>query len=482
MTNPTLLLTALLVGQAPDKIQAPADAWVAAERDLVKLPETQRLLVRYLTFYDRPLKERQDLHGVYSGHVNQLSTEPDLIQMAPVPGSDGSLFRINMEDYGWTKSLWEQLAEADPWFHVKLTVQEVVVPWEGGVWPEDGKFYAAGSFTVKRKRQTTAIAPDIAPKQTVAAVVAMTGSTVPVVRGDWFLALTVTQNKGRPGYYTMLGVKNQKGFEKLVRFDADLGRKLEHRRIVVFSGIVNSGVVRRVERKATVLGGLWATSDSEDAVGNKNPLRELDDVNYEFDATEQIAPLINGMPAYLLANNKGVLQNEAPNNVVGGDRLGGGNDTRLRIGISCIRCHFGPKENGVKDLDSIRIGKLKSVDYKKFQELRRLYLRDVAPLVANDRNLYATAIKQVTGLEATEWAQGVQREFSRYEDARIDAVRAAAEIGVGRDALIKAFQGYDLATDNLDPVLSVIMNGGAVPQRQWEEAYHTARQVMFSVK
>lgn len=480
MTNALALVAALAFGQGPEKILAPADAWIAAEKDLIATPESIRPFIRYLTTFNLSVKERAETAKVLGGHVNQLSTEPDLIPLVVVPGSDGSLLRLNIEDYGWSKSLWEKLADADPWFHVKIIATEIVVPWPGGVWPDDGKFYPAGAFNHRKQKRGTAIAPDIGNPATIAAVVAMTGSSVPIVRGDWFVSQTAIQEGKTIGYLGFLGIKNQKDFERLVRFDATLAKKLEQRRIVVFSGITLQP--RRIERTATVLGGLWRTFDAAEATDNKNPLRVLDD-DFRFDATEQIAPLLNGMPAYYLGNSKGESQTHAPDNVVGGDRLGGSNDTRLHSAISCIRCHFGPKENGVKDLDSIRIGKLKSVDYRKFQELRRQYLRDVAPLVANDRNLYAAAIKQASGMEASEWAQGMQRMFSRYEDARIDAQRAAVELGVGKAAMLKAFTAYDaVAVDGLDSVLSVIMNGGAIPQRQWEEAYPLARQVMASIK
>lgn len=452
---------------------AAASASVAqAHADLSRLTPELRARVRYLSLHNLPEADRVEAAQVLNGHCNSLSRESDLAPLQAVPGTAGGLLRVHLDDYGWETATWEKLAGADPWYHVQV---ETVEPWPGGVWRDEGKFYPAGAFTYKTTKG--ALAPWLitgpAGKQQIADVIGWTGSKAPIVRADWFFAQTAAQEGRRVGYYDFLGVKDQKGFEQLVRFDGKLAAKLEHRRVVVFSGITLQP--RRVERTATVLGGLWRTFDNVTGTDKHNPLRVLDN-DFQHDATEQFAPLPNGLPAWYLGNAQGQRQDKAPDNVVRGDHTG--SDSRLHVNLSCVRCHFSAKEeNAIKDVGELKIGKLAAVDYEKFRELRRQYLRDVAPVLKNDRANYAAAVKEATGgMDTQSYGSAYGRFYARYEDARVDLARAAADLEVAPKQLAEALQKYD-ATGRLDPVLSVIAGGGVVGVRQWEEvvpAAHTA--------
>lgn len=437
--------------------------------DLAAQPAAVRTNLRYLWVGNIPEKERAEFVAVLNGHCNGLSREIDLVPLTTV---GRELLRVNLEDYAWDNSTWEKLADADPYYHTRIET-EVITLWPGGVWPKDGKFYRAGSFRESRKVVTTAIAPWAGDTKAMAEVVNWTGSKVPVVRADWFLAQTAIQEGRAVGYYDFLGVKDQKGFEKLVGFDAELAKKREQRKVLVFSGITIQP--RRVERTKSVDGGLWRTFDSAKAVDKKNPLRILDDDGFEFDVTEQFAPLPNGLMASYLGDSKGNRQDKAPDNIV--------QIPRLHVNLSCIECHFGRVKNevGIKEIGHTPIGKLSAVDYRKYVELKRKYLRDLGPSIEQDRIGYAAAIKAATGMEPQAYAVAYQRWYSNYADAKVNLARMALDYGMERAALLKALDSYEQRTGSIDAVLSIIQGGGSIPIEQYEELQPVIQLVIRGV-
>lgn len=423
----------------PDaKLLSPADSILAAHADLVKLPGN-REYVRYLSLYNIPAEKRETIIRNLNGRCNLLSRQVDIKPVQIVPNTHGSLVRINLLDYDWNVAVWEGLI--DPYFST-VVEKKYEAYWEGGVWKDDGRYYPSGSFKYYKYNRVQALAPWLAETEEgarrVAEVSLWTRSKMPIVRADWFLRETAIQEGRKVGYYDFLGIKNQKDFEKAVRFNAELASQLEHRRSVVFSGIALQP--RRIERTATVLGGLWRTFDNERAVDQNNPLKLLDD-DFKFEATEQIAPLPNGLPAFYLGDNKGNRQNKAPDQIIGGDRTGHDNDTRLHICLSCIRCHFGFAKNemGVKEANFTKIGKLKSTDYYKFQELSRQYTRDIAGPIQKDRANYQAAIKTATGLEPFDFASDFAKIYAEYEGA-VTPERAAVDLGTTKEKLLKALR------------------------------------------
>ncbi|HZZ77185.1 MAG TPA: hypothetical protein VFE62_01620 [Gemmataceae bacterium] len=466
------LMLATILGQP-----TPALAYEQAHADLAKVPLEARADLRYLSLYNVPAEIREKRIKVTSGHVNSLSRETDLSAPTIVSGTRGMLLRINLNDYGWKAEVWEKLV--DPRFVATVEI-EIIEDWTGGQWT-DGKYYAPGAFQVRVKRkQIDALAPwlaeDGAARKRLAEVVEWTQSKTPVVSLDWFVYQTLAQEGRAVGYYDFLALKKQADFEQLVRFDAKLAAKLEHRRAVVFSGIALQP--RRIERVATPIGGLWRSFDNEKAADKANPLRILDD-DFTFQATEQIGPMPNGLPAFWLADDKGTRQDKAPDQIIGNDRTSQSNDGRIHIGRSCWGCHFGANklESGVKEADFARIGKLKSPDYRKFLELKRQYTRDIEGPTKRDRESYASAIKQATGgMTPYEFANALLGIYADYEGP-VTPARAAADLGTTPAKLRKALEAYDARAD-LDPVLSILMNGKSIGVVQWEEALPAAHLVL----
>ncbi len=470
----TLLLPALLLAAQPPPAPpapgpwSPADSVRAAARDLATLAPERRLYTRYLDLGGVPLVERPLLIQVLAGHCNHLSSEPDMGVLVIVAGTAGAVLRLDVEDYGPAFGrAWERLESP---YQTVTVERDVGRAWPGGAWT-DGKWYRAGAFRTRTGKRTRvrALAPQLSEgpggAKALAYLVYHMQSRVPLVSGPWFLFQTLAQDDRDVGYYQFLGLKTQKDFERLVRFDSKLAKGIEQRRVVIFSGVTLEP--RRVERTVTVLGALWRTFDSVKAIDKNNPLRVLDDKDFRFNASEQIGVLPNGLPAFLLANDKGVLQNVAPPNIVSGDRTSG-KDSRLHVCYSCLNCHLAGKASMVLDIEAVPIRKIAAVDYRVLRALKRQYLRKVAGLVDQDRRSYATAYLEASGLKTAEYGRAVAKAYIGYDEMRADLAWMARDAGV-TVLVLRAALTYQEKAGVLDPILSVVLAGGQVGFRQYEE-------------
>ncbi len=451
----------------PAPLWTPADSVTAALADVQRLPPDQQRHARYLNLGNVPEADRPDLIHVLAGHVNGLNREVDKGVLVIVKGVRGALLRLDVRHYGWDLKVWERLF--DPLHHAKIQT-ETITNWPGGVWT-DGRYYAANTFRVKKVKTVAGLAPWLG--KDVAALAALTYSTAPIVSGQWFLWQTaVQQGRGKEGYYDFLGVKNQKDFEALVRFDARQSRQLEHRRVMIFSGVTQEP--RRVELTATVLGTLHRTFDNILAQDKANPLRVMDDKDFRFKATEQFAPLACGMPAWYLGNDKGVRADKAPDNIVGGERRTL-KTLELQVNLDCIFCHTSGKRRGIVELTGAAKLTISSPVYEKYLELKRQYLRDVEPRIDADRRGYDAAILAITGLTAEKYGTEYVKWYARYDEARVDLAWVARDFGVDPARLRAALTNYG---PTLDPFLDIVRGGGQIPIRQYEEVIPLAWEAL----
>lgn len=488
-TRFVVLFCAAIVAPAASS-QTGAESFALMHADLARLPPDTRLYSRYFDVRFFPdFKERVVHARVQAGHCNGMSSRAKLTPPALVDKA-ATLLRIDLRWYGWTTETWELLS---PPFET-VTVEGYIVGseetrwWEGGIWPGDSKRYDAGAFKYKAPAKSAGRAKVVAPwlslppssPAMVDQVYRWTGSRVPMVSADWFLVQTATQEGKRPGYYDFQGVKNQKDFERLIRFDSKLGEETEHYRSVAFSGIGLQP--RRLAFRKSTLGWLFETFDNEDATGVRNPLDVLNDA-LKFDITEKFGPLLNGLIAWYLGDDKGNRADKALDKIVGGDRTGGGNDTRLQINLGCIRCHMERlHENGIKDLNDVPIRKFRTVDYDELEELTRRYLRNVGKEIKLARLGFEEAYREATGWAPAEYAHHYGEAYRRYYDARVDLKFAAARLGTTEMDLAIAWQAYDDIGGKLPGTLSIILKGGAVPVRQFESVFHIGAEIMYGTK
>lgn len=482
MSWPALAALALALAAPAAPPRTPADAARAALADARARP-AEAAYLRYLWLPNLPEADRALWRTVLSGHCNELSTTPDL---TPVRAAGGDLVAVSLLDYGWRAEVWDKLADADPTFYATVTVREEVY-WEGGV--VGGRRYAPGRYYDDVRKR--ALAPWLGPE--AAELARLTRARAPIVNVYVFFDNTATSGDGRtPGYYEMLGIKDEKTFRKVTgvelgRDKAFAGEVLE---AVGVSGVTQEP--RGIERTEKVGGGYWRTYDvfRGTAVDKKNALRALGTdaggtAVLDYDASEQYAHLPNGLWATGLFNAGGELQTEAPPNVALDPEPITRNNHRILVNVSCKRCH---SDGGLQDVDGwVRNNftpppfTLLAQTPEDARRLRQQYGRKLGPFLAADRARYAAALKEATGLTPPEYAKAYLDAWKQAADTDRDPARAARELGVTPERLRRAVEGQLRAKGVADPVLAALARGRAVPAAQWRESYPLAQQYLAEV-
>ncbi len=475
-----LLLPPAALAQTPAVLEA-------AMKDAESLPPKSAHYVRYLALGHIEPGQRESAYLVLSGHCQHLSTAPDIVRPVIVPGTAGALLRLDLRDYNWSVKTWEQLAEADPYFHLRVTTV-VTQDWPGGVWAADGQHYAPGAFRYKTKKtKATLFAGRGDPKHMVE-LARLTYSEAPILFGDWFFNQTAVAVDRKPNYYDFLGVRDQKTFEDVIGFDKKLAKKFGND---LRASVEDSSVTlqpRAIIRQATLGGAYWKTLDFRKAVGDNNPLKILgQDIEKGADALEVYGHLPNGFFATGLFNNKGVRQDTAPD-FIASDSVSKSTDRRVHVNVSCVRCHAG---SGLQPIDDWTRNLLqpplagKSYDHDKLLQIRREYLRSLEPFLDRDRRIFADAVKEATGMTVKEYSNVYSRYWEKYEDKKFTLIDAAAYAGVHPAKLHEAISA-SVATGQGDPSLSIFLVRGlrlrTIGVRQFEELYPQIHVLLGSVK
>lgn len=415
-----------------DQLRPPALQLLIASADIQRITPDFQKHIRYLDLGNTYLEQRETDYRILSGHIQHISRSPLITQPQIVPGTLGSLLRINIKDYLIDEKTWEQLADADPYYH------------QGG---------KAAFWTV----------PSGLHEQAMAVLEKATGSKVPIVRADWFFSQSAAQEGRRPGYYDFLGLKNQTDYEKLIGFEKD------KRSFAVRFAVKNSGVTlqpRAGVRYQTFFGSYWKSIDFKRAVGEQNPLRsvgqQIEDV---ADGYETFGYLPNGFWATAAMDNKDNLLPSAPD-FVASDHQSKSNDSRVHVNVSCMRCHTN---GGLRDVDDY-IRKLRpSLSAELLQE----YGPPLEPIIEQDRQRFNQAVKLATGLNSKDYTRLYAAYWERYEDVRVDLKKASLDTGIDEKSLRLAIQ------QSGDPLLADLLGNGSIPIRQWEDVYPTVQTLFF---
>lgn len=459
---------------------SPQEAITLALQDIRQQPPNIHSQIRYLSLVHLPDKEKDFLLKVLSFHCNALSRESDIVIPTVVPKTNGSLLRINLADYEWSASVWDQLF--DPIFTVKIQVG-VIKNWPGGIWWEDRKYYPPNAFRYRPKEVKTALAPWL-PTAEAAELVNLTQSSSPVVRGDWFLWQTSLQVDRVPGYYDFIGVKNKKDFDSLVGFDAKLAKSAK--RVELLEAVAHSIVTlqpRRIGAFPSLSGWYWQTFDSRLAVDENNPLRILNG-DHKFDAQEVFGHGPNGLMIWGLFDAKGDRQDAAPD-FIASDATAPGTDRRVHVNLSCVRCHgqnsgINPVDGWARNLFTGDL-RLQSPDYEKLKELRQKYLRDLESPIEDSRRIYARAIAQATGgMKAMELSSAYGQAFANY-DTPVSLERAARDAGLTPEDFQNRIKTYLLKTGSVDTVVAGFLGKrkGGIPPVQYHEAIPIIQNILF---
>ena len=337
--------------------------------------------------------------------INSLSWKLEITNPIPIDAAQ-TIFYIDLRRYKWntTTDVWPQI--------------EQVYPYNIAFDPET----QAGLLEKLTQLQTE------------------TGSTVPFVHVDWFLATASLP----PLYHDILGLPETDSV-----LEAQLGVNVASNirnapGIDVWrAGFNDSGVSennRVVERHTSSYGAYWKSYDFAGNVGSQNIFTHP--LDFTHDGGEIIFNLPNGLQAYLLVDANGNRLNDAPIDIVSNPAA---SDPTVKNGLSCIGCHT----QGMKTFkDSVRaaIEQDDNPPYNKAHALRLYPEQSVLDeLLQKDTEKFQQALEKIGG----PFADDVSRErfFKQHENepvqrlhelfqAPLSASDAAAAVGLETEAFL----------------------------------------------
>lgn len=424
-------------------LAGPAEAVIAAKKDLETIPEADRHDIRYLTDYHIPEKKRSSFEKVLRFHLNSLSRNPRLTNPT-VAAFD--LYRIRLSDYRISPSVYEKLVKApEPYFHVTVEtavnstarVLNKTLKTKKSKGPQGEKRREAVKVSPKKIATTKRIAAaPFLPKDEIEYLMEETGSSVPILRADWFWVQTVIQEQRVAGYYDFLEIKNRADYELLIGLDI---KKAEARFKDPFAIVKKSGVAqhnRQIVRYGTIDSGSWRTLDVFDTeTGRRNALQNLGK-DYTHDAEEHFGFLPNGLFAYYLSDANGVAQTTAPDKI-GPDKQSTSNDFRIHAYLSCVRCHkegLRPIDDWARKIFQPPLG-LAFIDKKRFEEDGRRYLAEIQRPLLRDKQDFEYHLAMVTGWTPPLLSDAYKEWWEWANDREVTLEQAAVELGVRPDQL-----------------------------------------------
>lgn len=386
------------------------------EKDLAKAPGRQSSSFRYLTLtnlYNHRGISNDELELYRRGIVkmlNSLSRSSDVVELADserkthitAVDPDQTIYRISLEQIGWTDRDWERVARHDP-------------------------------FSLNR-------APDV--DRPIAARPALERLHL---RADWFVFATSQP----PLYHEIVGIP-----QTLAQLEESLGiERLKSIREfkVARAGMARSGVSvnnRLIERipMTSRKGSYHISYDFAKNNGSQNifdnPLGPPEALRTQFafkhDGGEVIFPLKNGFQAYALVAGNGERIDVAPNSIVQDNTMPG---SAIINGISCISCHYQgmkPERDDPKleSLDQVRSAALTNL--RRFSSTDRDLISALFPkresfreMIELDRQSFVDAMT-TAGLQTNNSDEPVRALFDRFV-TDLDLNSLASEFGLTPD-------------------------------------------------
>jgi hypothetical protein len=310
-------------------------------------------------------------------------------------------------------------------------------------------------------------------------------------------------------YYKLLGLERnpaqgtaQDAFFAKFGYDPVAVAKLRaDQRVAMFKSKV-TGRPRRVDffrgqgvrpDSGTGLGTITFDIAEEDVGPDFDPIRNL--LVFKDRAREVIVERANGLHAFALFNDKGELQESAPDKVVKDHTIPVPYPARLQPAISCLRCHgpfdgWQPAPNDVKLMLAGYLNVFDDLADKKgiipdtLDRLAGLYAGDLSKALRRGRDDYSDAVYVVTGGQTVpQAAANIAAVFLDYNYTDVDAAMACRELGysVPADKAIYYLNVIlpPLAKDIVgiapeDPILGALKVGLKVQRYQWESVYADA--------
>jgi mono/diheme cytochrome c family protein len=401
------------------------DLYQAIARDLQTLDEDDALTARYISLTNRYTagvcadttldKDRQALFKL----VNALSTETTVEVPVPID-SDETIYRIDIEDYGWDEPV--TVVNADG------STTDFVDRWEA---------------IVGNNPYAVPFVGDDADD-----AVADSGTTVPVMFADSMLDIASIGNL----YYALIDVNVQDTLDNFILNDL----QIDVNQNLIDEDQVRAGTTRsRISRQDRMVqrdeievrqGVLWQSFDFEDDNANQSIFE--DPFGFAEGGTEAIFTLANGMLGFVIA--------DADSNIVeDSDILLDTNQNNFRAvtSISCSNCHSGgliAVEDEVREI-ALANARVSQLNADEVEQLRNVFPepQEFARIIDGD----STGFFKRALAEAQVPAEGgdpVSTVFFRF-DQDILISDAAGDLGLTPEEL-------DDNLNLLEPELGVLRN------------------------
>jgi WD40 repeat protein len=389
--------------------------------DLQGINSRQRRFARYLTLTNlynaaRPEQDLETHRQALAKLLNSLSWHPRISRLRAIDAAE-TIYRIDLRDYQWNARLWDRILAFYPYR----------LPYNSA------------------EAKACAVA---------------TGTELPYVRGDWFIA---TASRA-PLYYDLLQLPtNERELERQLRVDvlSDIGEETALR-----AGFNDSGVSknnRLIERHDAAFGAYWRSYDFSENLDRQNlfdhPLGPAPGQNsFVHAGGEIIFNLPNGLQGYMLVDGNGRRVDRAPVEIVSDPNRP---DRFVESGLSCMSCHVRgiiPKADQVRVHVEMNPNAFSKTDT---EIVKALYPPEakLRGLMAADADRYLKALAK-TGMTRND-ADPVSAMALRYE-ATVDLALAAADIGLKAEEFSKRLAQSAVLARGLGPLL---VPGGTV-QRQ----------------
>lgn len=397
--------------------------------DLMRRDRRARRFQRYFTFVHLSnagiSEEDLETHRqALAKLVNSLSWHPRMTRPEPVDPAR-TIFRIDLRDFQWDANLWNRLLAEYPY----------------GVVPE--------GWTGK-------------------AIIAATGTRLPMLRGDWFLATA-----SRPPLYHDILQLPATAAELERQLRVDVLQNITQER-VARAGFNNSGVSRNnrlIERHYAAHGAYWKTYDFEavptTGLERQNLLPDrrnlfafplgpgISEKAFSHAGGEIIFNLPNGLHAFMLVDAVGNRIAKGPLAIVSDP---GRPDRAVETGVSCFSCHYTGilfKDDQVRD----HVARNRNGFTEAEADLiTSLYVpqKSMRKLMEEDAERYRQAVEKAGAKVQTPEQIGVC--VRRYEGP-LDLRSAAAEVDTSPERLAEAIRRSESLTRSLGSLLTA---GGSV--------------------
>jgi len=390
--------------------------------DLTAAPERSRIYLRYFSLahlYNARAADSDldEYRGAISKLINSLSQHPD-VTPPRVIDEPRTVIRIDLRDYNWTATTWNHLVEA----------------YSYGVRSSDGD-----------------------------SITRISGSPVPYVRGDWFVA----RASAPPLYYDLLNLpRTVPELERQLGIDAD--RDLAEEKNVVRAGIRTSGVSqnnRILERHVQRHGAYWKSFDFRNNLDDQNIFRNP--LRFNAAGSEIIFSLPNGLQGYFLADARGNRLDSAPVAIVS-DR-NNPDDPVILNGRSCMSCHFGGMRAIRDDVRPVVSGSNLAPAIR--DRVLALYAgqETIEQWTDRDSARFQAALDRTGARTPSSAATESISSLSRRFNSELSVTEAAAEAGLEADEFLSRL--------NRSPRLAslgfgqLLVSGGGIKRDVWERQF-----------